>query len=195
MQVLTARVTEAEAVEAVRRGSAAGLEFLMAEHEVRALRVAYAITGNRASADDVVAEAFLKAYRHIDRFEPGRRFGPWFLKIVTNEALQLTRRAKRAERIHALIGRQQSRPPDPVELAETNEVRGRVIAAVRDLPAKERAAVTLRYLLDMDEKTVAETLGWPLGTLKTRLHRARARLRDILGEDLRMGAARGEQAG
>jgi len=179
-------VTEAEAVEAVRDGSAAGLEFLMAEYEVRALRLAYTITGDRASADEVVAEAFLKAYRNIDRFDADRRFGPWFLKIVTNEALQLTRKAKRAERLRALLGRQERRQPDPVELAETNEVRRQVIAAVRDLPADQRAAITLRYLLDMDEKSVAETLGLPLGTLKTRLHRARARLRERLGGDLRV---------
>src|SRR5690349_5520933 len=145
----------------------------MAEHEVRALRVAYTITGNRASAEDAVAEAFLRAYRGIGRFEPGRPFGPWFLKIVANEALQITRRAGRAARLHALLGRQHDRSPDPLELVETNEVRRRVIAAVRELAPNERAAVTLRYLLDLDEKTVAETLGWPLDTVKTRLHRAR----------------------
>lgn len=161
----------------------------MAEHEVRARRVAYAITGNGASADDAVAEAFLKAYRSIDRFEPGRPFGPWFLKIVTNEALQVTRRATRAARLQALLWRHAGPSPDPVEQAETNEVRRRVIAAVRELAPRERAAITLRYLVDMDEKTVAETLGWPLGTLKTRLHRARTQLRDRLGDDVWMGAS------
>jgi RNA polymerase sigma-70 factor (ECF subfamily) len=183
-------VTEDQAVEDLRRGGEAGLEFLMAAHEVRALRVAYAIMGSRASAEDAVAEAFLKAYRNIGRFEAGRPFGPWLLRIVTNEALQATRRAKRAERLYALLGRQERRAPDPVEVVETNEVRRRVIAAVRELAPNERAAVTLRYLLDMDERSVAETLGWPLGTVKTRLHRARAQLRDRLGEDVGMDPSR-----
>lgn len=76
------RMTEAEAIDALRGGSAEGLECLMAEHEVRALRVAYAITGKRATAEDVVSEAFLKAYRRIYQFQCGRRFERWFLRIV-----------------------------------------------------------------------------------------------------------------
>src|ERR1051326_2891959 len=73
---------EGEPVEALRRGEPEGLEHLMAEHEVRARRVAYAITGDVTTADDVVAEAFLKAYRAIGRFEAGRPFGPWLLTIL-----------------------------------------------------------------------------------------------------------------
>jgi RNA polymerase sigma-70 factor (ECF subfamily) len=177
-------LTESEAIEALRRGSGEGMDFLVAEHEVRARRLAYAITGSRTVAEDVVAEAFLSAYRHIDRFQTGRRFEPWFLKIVANEALQLARRARRAERLNALLGRQRVAPLDPVEVAEANALRRRVIAAVRDLAPNERAAITLRYLLDLDERAVAETLGWPLGTVKTRLHRARGQLRERLGEEL-----------
>jgi RNA polymerase sigma-70 factor (ECF subfamily) len=187
-------VTEAEAIESLQRGSPDGMEFLLAEHEVAARRLAYAITGNRATADDVVAEAFLSAYRHIGRFQAGRPFAPWLLKIVANEALQVARRSKRADRLNALLGRQRTETPDPVEVAETNAVRRRVAAAVRALEPNERAAVTLRYLLDMDERTVAETLGWPLGTVKTRLHRARGHLRDQLGEDLGVGVPGKERA-
>jgi len=173
-------VTEAEAVDAARAGSTAGLEFLLAEHRPRALSVAYSITRDVASAEEAVAEAFLKAYRYMDRFDPDRRFGPWFLKIVSNEALQIVRRTKRAERLQARLAKEEDRSPDPVEMVETNEVRRQVAAAVAALPAPERAAVTLRYLHDLDEKTVAESLGWPLGTVKTRLHRARLRLRGKL---------------
>jgi RNA polymerase sigma factor (sigma-70 family) len=186
-------VTEAEAIEALKRGDSGGMELLVAEHEVAARRLAYAITGSSATADDVVAEAFLNAYRHIDRFESGRRFEPWLLKIVANEALQVARRARRAERLHALLGRQQPPAPDPLEVVEANALRQQVIAAVRALPPNERAAVTLRYLHDLDERSVAEILGWPLGTVKTRLHRARARLRDKLGEDLSMAIPQEEQ--
>lgn len=190
---------EAEALEAVRRGDERGLEFLVARHELQARRIAFAITGNLATAEDVVAEAFLKVHQHIGRFEAGRRFSPWFLKIVTNEALYAARKTRRADRLHALLGRQPDRPADPVEVAEGNELRREVAAAVRGLEPRERAAITLRYLLDLDERSVAETLGWPLGTVKTRLHRARVRLREQLGSRLQdrpeVGAADVEHRG
>ena len=160
-----------------------------------ALRVAYTITGNRATAEDVVSEAFLKVYRRIDQFQCGRRFEPWFLRIVANEALQAMRKVRRTERRQPLLGRRETRPPDPVEIAETNEVRRKVLAAVATLSPNERAAIVLRYLLDLDEKAVAKTLGWPLGTVKARLHRGRAHLRGRLEIDLRATLPAQEQAG
>ncbi len=191
--------SEYEAIQAVVRGDARGLEFLVAQHELRALRIAVAITGNRGMAEEAVAEAFFNVYKHADRFEPGRQFGPWFTKIVVNEAVHVARRARRAERLQALLGRQVPHSADPVEVAEGNELRREVIAAVHSLSPNERAAITLRYLLDLDERSVAEILGWPLGTLKTRLHRARTRLRsrlqDRMGRHLEVGAPQQEPLG
>ena len=114
-------MTEAEAVQAVRAGSSAGLEFLLAEHRPRALGIAYSITRDAVSAEEAVAEASLKAYRSFDRFDPDRPFGPWFLKIVSNEALQLVRRAKRAERLYARLEREESPAPDPVDTHTPDE--------------------------------------------------------------------------
>lgn len=176
--------SEDEAMRAVVQGDARGLEFLVAQHELRALRIAVAITGDRSTAEEAVAEAFFNVHKHAGRFEPGRQFGPWFTRIVVNEAVSVTRRARRAERLQALLGRQVPRSVDPVEVAEGNELRRDVIAAVHSLSPNERAAITLRYLLDLDERSVAEILGWPLGTLKTRLHRARLHLRGRLGDRL-----------
>src|SRR5215510_1978271 len=98
--------SEDVAIQAVGRGDARGLEFLVAQHELRALRIAVAITGNRSTAEEAVAEAFFNVYRYARRFEPGRPFAPWFTKIVVNEAVHAARRARRAERLHALLGRQ-----------------------------------------------------------------------------------------
>src|SRR2546430_15266025 len=117
-------MTEREAVDMLRTGRAEGLEFLVAEHELMALRLAYTILGDRASADEAVAEAFLKVYRHIDRFEAGRPFRPWFLKIVSNEALGMARRARRAGRPGGPPRRPAGAPPPPGAPGQHHTGRG-----------------------------------------------------------------------
>jgi RNA polymerase sigma-70 factor, ECF subfamily len=174
---------EAAAVVALQRGEEVGLETLVALHQERALRVAFAITGDRATAEDVVAEAFLRAYVRIDRFDSTRPFGPWLLRIVTNEAIRVAQRRRRMHELMRVVGRQLPLVADPVAIVEDNEQRRALLAHIQRLGVNERAAITLRYLLDMSERTVADTLGWPLGTLKVRLHRARRRLRKELADE------------
>jgi len=169
---------EREAVAALRRGEGRGLETLVALHQGPALRLAYSITGSRAAAEDVVADAFVSVYEHRDRLDPDRPFRPWFTRVVANRALSVARRSTRMSRILALLSLRPSRmPPDPEEQVERNEVHRQIVEAVRALPPNERVAIVLRYFEDMDERGMAEVLGWPAGTVKTRLHRARARLR------------------
>jgi len=175
---------EAEAIEALRRGDGDGLEALVRLHERPALRLAYTITGSRAAAEDVVADAFVSIYLHRDRLDADRPFRPWFTRIVVNRALSLSRANARRTRLLALLGPWQRRETDPGEEAERDDLRRQVVAAVRALPPNERVVIVLRYFEDMDERSMAELLGWPAGTVKTRLHRARANLRARL-TDLR----------
>jgi RNA polymerase sigma-70 factor, ECF subfamily len=77
---------EREAVAALQRGDVAGLGTLVRLHQVRALRTAYAITGDQTSAEDAVADAFVLVYEHIAQFDPARPFAPWFYRIVANRA-------------------------------------------------------------------------------------------------------------
>lgn len=177
-------MTETEAVRAVQAGDPDGLTFLVTAYERKAMRVAFAITGDRLQAEDVVADAFLAVHQQIKRFDSLRPFGPWFIRIVVNGALATARKGRTARKVVELLAR--NRPPadDPLLLAERNELRRTLIAGIRALPPLERAAISLRYVLDMDEKAAADILGWPLGTLKTRLHRARVRLRKQIGPGL-----------
>lgn len=177
-------MTEAEAVRAVQAGNADGLTFLVTAYELKAMRVAFAITGDRLQAEDVVADAFLAVHLKINRFDSSRPFGPWFVRIVVNGALAAARKGRTARRVVELLVR--NRPPteDPMLLAERNELRRTLIRGIRALPPDERAAMSLRYVLDLEEKAAADILGWPLGTLKTRLHRARVRLRNQIGPEL-----------
>jgi RNA polymerase sigma-70 factor (ECF subfamily) len=177
-------MTETEAIRALQAGDPDGLTFLVTAYEHKAMRVAFAITGDRLQAEDIVAEAFLAVHRQIKRFDSVRPFGPWFIRIVVNGALAAARKGRTARKVVALLAR--NRPPadDPMILVERNELRRTLIRGIRALPPQERAAISLRYVLDLDEKATADILGWPVGTLKTRLHRARSRLRNHIGPEL-----------
>jgi RNA polymerase sigma-70 factor (ECF subfamily) len=140
--------------------------------------------GAGADAEDVVQDSFVKAYRTLGRFRRDAPFRPWLLRIVANETRNLHRSAGR----RAARERRAWDATEPVLLAaedpaETTLSHGRRAELVRGLAAlsePHRQVVTCRFLLDLDEAETAAVLGWPRGTVKSRLHRALARLRDEL---------------
>jgi RNA polymerase sigma-70 factor (ECF subfamily) len=177
-------MTETEAVRALQAGDANALAILVVANESKAMRVAFAITGDRSQAEDVVADSFLVAYQQIRRFDSSRPFSPWLIRIVVNGSLAAARKGRTARKVVELLGRDRVPDADPAVVAERNELQRTLVRGIRALPPLERAAITLRYVLDLDEKAAAGILGWPLGTLKTRLHRARMRLRSRVGGEL-----------
>jgi RNA polymerase sigma-70 factor (ECF subfamily) len=175
-------MTDYEAVQALRQGDQGGMDALVERHELRALRLAYQITRDPESAKEVVADAFLAVYEHLSGRAREKPFEPWFVRIVTNRAISVTRRANRYRKVLALLG-QTHELTDPEAEAVRNEMHRELAETIRSLPPYERAALAMRYFLDLDERRIAEVLGWPLGTVKTRLHRGRARLRKQLEAD------------
>ena len=174
---------EREAVERLKRGDIGGLETLVRQHQVRAVRTAYLITQDRALAEDIVQAAFLRAYERIGQFDAGRPFGPWFTRSVVNDAIKASQR--RGRQVSLESGTRASltdTSPTPAEQAEAAEIRNQVRAALAQLPTGQRAAIVLRYYLAYSEAEMAETLNVPPGTVKWRLHQARKRLRTLLGE-------------
>lgn len=143
--------------------------------------------GAGADADDVVQEALVSAYRALGRFREDGSFRPWLLKIVANEThnlLRARRRRSAREQTSALLSADllaaSAAAADPVGLALAGERQACLLAAVRGLTERHRLVVTCRYLLDLDETETASVLGWPRGTVKSRLHRALRRLRTEL---------------
>ena len=178
---------EREALHALNRGDIAGLEALVHIHQLQALRVAYGITGDLATAEDVVADAFITVYDRIGQYDEQRPFAPWFYRIVVNGALRALRDRSR---IHtstidsgAWLLNQTGHSPGPEMEAEQRELRAQVLAQIYMLPPDQRAAVVLRYYLDMSEAAIAETLDCPLGTVKWRLHTAKQKLRQALAPE------------
>ena len=190
---------ERRAVERLKRGDPGGLEALVRLHQVRAVRTAYLIVRERALAEDVVQAAFLRAYDKIGRFDEARPFGPWFMKVVVNDAIKA---ASRRERTVSHSGEGEDlvaslADPDsgPEALWEEEETRQRVWAALAELPPAQRAAVVQRYYLGMSEKEMAEAGASPPGTIKWRLHAAKKSLAKLLRPQFRARSAQAPREG
>jgi RNA polymerase sigma-70 factor (ECF subfamily) len=175
--------SEAELVSRARRGDETAFDWLVAAHGEVAFRTAYLVVGDAAEAEDAVQEAFVKAYRALDRFEEGAAFRPWLLRIVGNTARN--RRRARGRRLGlqlraaALADRRSA--PSPEAIVLDDERRQALIDAVNALRPEDRVVIGARYFLDLPEAEIAALAGVAPGTVKSRLFRARARLAEALG--------------
>lgn len=144
---------------------------------------AAALLGAGDDAEDVIQDAFVKAFRKLRWFREGAPFRPWLLTIVVNETKNLHRsRQRRDDLALRLAGDHPVASPDgaPEEQALADERRTTLRDAVRALPDKDRMVVLCRYFLDLSEAETAEALGWPRGSVKSRTSRALGRLRSQL---------------
>ena len=191
-------IDDAEAVARSRDGDLDAYAVLVARYTLRAHRAAF-LLGAGEESDDVVQEAFVKAFRHLSRFRAGEPFAPWLLRIVANETRNLTRsrrrRAALALRLSAAepggaaaAGPAAAGPADEVLAAER---RTHLLAAVNRLPDRERQVLVCRYFLDLSEAETAQVLEWPLGSVKSRTFRALNRLRGLLVAGQQDGVSRG----
>ncbi|MER5964126.1 sigma-70 family RNA polymerase sigma factor [Streptomyces sp. NPDC002057] len=187
---------EAAVIARVRAGEPEAYAELVRAHTAVALRAAVAC-GAGAEAEDVVQQAFFKAYRSLGRFQEGAAFRPWLLRIVVNETRNTVRSAGRqravADREADLLGGEPRIPEsaDPAVAAEARERSRRLFDALDGLTEDHRQVVIHRYLLELDETETAQALGWPKGTVKSRLSRALKKLGRVLGEGLEGGGERG----
>lgn len=171
---------EKEIVSRCQAGDEQAFSELFHLYKVRAIRLAYAITGDRTLADDATQEAFIQAFRAIRNLRPGTPFAPWFYAILVHRARRLAAR-RRCRWLPLLLAESL---PDPkaanaLDAAEQSEVW----KALQRLPIELRVVMALRYVLDMTDTEMASLLQLPPGTVKSRLHRARQLLRRQLCAD------------
>lgn len=165
----------------VQAGDREAYADLVRRHAAAALRAAR-LFGAGADAEDVVQDAFIKAYAALPGFRRGAPFRPWLLTIVANEVRNLHRSAgRRAARELAAWARTAplltaDAAVDPLAGAISAERRRTVVAALTRLPERHRQVLVCRYLLELDEEETATVLGLPRGTVKSRQHRALRRL-------------------
>jgi RNA polymerase sigma-70 factor (ECF subfamily) len=172
-------------VARVRAGDLAAFEAIMRRHNPRIYRAARAILRDDAEAEDVMQDAYVRAYEHLHEFEGRARFSTWLTRIAVHEALARVTRRKRYAPLELDSGEApMHHEPSPEQQVSDVEMRGVLEAAIGELPPEFRAVFVLRAVEGMSGVETAETLGIPEETVKTRLHRARARLRAILARSV-----------
>jgi len=182
----SAALTDAEVVARVRSGETALFELLMRRHNERLFRTLRAILRCDVEAEDAMQECYLRAYRELHTFEGRSRLSTWLTRIGVNLALDRRRRQSRLVFLgsDALeVSLETSATPGPVtpEAAQVSrELTRLLVTAIDDLPLDYRAVYVLREVEGLGTRETAESLGILEATVKTRLYRARARLREVL---------------
>lgn len=187
---------EADLVERCRHGDTTAYGRLVRRYQDRVFNVCWRMCGNRADAEDLTQEAFVKALMSIGRFDGRSRFYTWLFRIAVNLTISARRKEKRratqsldaggstrdgedsGSRPIDGLASHEDRPEEQVSDRETQEI---VLEALRSLDEEYRSIVTLRDLESFSYEEIADILEVPAGTVKSRLHRARLALRRKLG--------------
>jgi RNA polymerase sigma-70 factor (ECF subfamily) len=173
--------------------TAEAFEALMGRSRRRVFNLAYKLSGNRWDAEDLTQEAFLRAYRSIGSYHGDRPFENWILRIVSRLFLDLVRYRKRRVTTISLDGwptdtgesplqELPDKTPTPDRIAADAQFDERLETALATLSPEHRLLITLADVEQMDYKEIAEMLGSPVGTIRSRLHRAHKYLRRALHE-------------
>ena len=186
--------SEQELVRRCKEGSEAAYAELVRQHRQRLLNLAFRLTNSRETAEDVVQETFLAAFRGMERFTPRPALAPWITTICVRLAGRAGER-RSATRIAsldqlaemdspaaltALFGATDGDGRDPHAAAEASELRQALTGAIAALPYKQRAAVVLRFVTGLDYADAAQALDVPLNTYKSHLLRGSRQLREAL---------------
>jgi len=182
------QAVEQLAIARLKRGDIDGLEVLVKQYHIMAVRAAYLVVHDRSLAEDIVQETFVNLPSKIHQFDSTRRFGPWFLRSVINASINEARKQKRLVPFdnphqpnqNVVFDKLMSPAPGPEETVDAAELRRVVWQALEQLNPNQRAAIVLRYYLDMSEAEMSEALASPRSSIKWWLFSARKRLRGLL---------------
>lgn len=187
------REEEAKIIRAVLDGNANAFEDLVLEYQDRVYHIALKMTSSQEDAFDLSQETFLKAYRTLGSFRGESSFGSWLYRMCANLCIDFLRKRKRRgqEQILSLDetdegGRPRELPDlryEPQKELERKEQRAMVREGLRRLPEEQRLILILRDVEGLSYQEISETLTIELGTVKSRIYRARARLAALLTSD------------
>jgi len=184
-------------VASARSGNASAFEELVGRYEDKIFRLTSNITGNREDAEDAMQDAFLKAYAHLKDFHGESRFYTWLVRIAANEALMRLRkrRPNHFSLDQPIAGDSDLMPreldewrPNPEQLYAKSEIDKIVSSFVDQLEDEYRIVLVLRDVEELSTQETADALGISLSAVKSRLLRARLKLREKLSRHFRQGA-------
>ena len=174
-----------DAIRRLKSGDIGGLEVLVTRYQARAMRAAFLILRDEQAAQDVSQAGFIRVFEHIRRFDESRPFGPYLLRSVVNAALDLAQESSKLAGLDGGLEAVEELLQHGIAVedqVEFNLLKRDIQAALGQLSARQRAAIVMRYYLEMSEKEMAEHLQTAPGTVKWLLNAARERLRGLLGE-------------
>lgn len=187
------REEEAKIIRAVVDGNTNAFEDLVLEYQKQVYHIALKMTGSEEDAFDLSQETFLKAFRSLPTFRGEASFGSWLYRMTANLCIDFLRRKKRrgAEQIVSLDTEEEDRRPlelpdlryEPQSALEKKELKEKVRAGLRRLPDEQRLILVLRDVEGFSYQEISDALKIELGTVKSRIYRARAHLARLLTED------------
>ena len=194
--VTTVASDDLDLVHASKNGDVAAFEQLVKRYDRTLFRIAQHITHNREDSEDVVQEAFLKAFQHLGEFREDSKFSTWLIRITLNQSLMKLRKQQRAIKEVPLEEDSQAGEdvlpmevadwaPDPEQLYRASELRGILIKALRELRPILRAVFVLRDIEGLSTVQTAEVLNLSQVAVKARLWRGRLQLRELLNRYFR----------
>lgn len=168
-------------------------ESLVRKHQQRIYALCRRLTGAHQSADDLAQETFVKAYFALGRFDADWPLYPWLRKIALNAGLNYLKARGRERSLDDGPPGDRRTPTaapadDPQERLERAEFQARFERAVETLPPDQKSVFVLRFHESLSYEEISRTLGLPVGTVMSRLNRARRRLKDLLADSLARGA-------
>jgi len=163
-------------------GDPEGFAMIMNRYRQRAYGIALGLTGNHDDAMDAVQKAFIRIHRSLERFRLDEPFFPWFYRIVRNTAHNQRRDEKRHRGEMPLEWvRQPDGRPDPLSETVADDLRQRLWDGIQELPAEMREVFHLYHFEGLKYREIADAMDIPIGTVMSRLHAARLRLRRAAG--------------
>lgn len=187
------RPEDAVLVRNAQQGDMAAFESLVRRYQHRVYALCRRLTGAHQSADDLAQETFVKAYFALSRFDVRRPLYPWLRRIAVNAGLNYLKARDRERPLEdgssgGRKGPVAARDDDPVERLESAEFRARLDRAVESLPADQKGVFVLRLHEGLSYEEIGRELDLPLGTVMSRLNRARQRLKALLADPPGRGA-------
>lgn len=181
---------EDECIQRAASGDQQAFRHLWDAHHAVAMAAAFRLCHQRGLAEEITQGAFLLAWRGLPRFQVGSPFRPWLMRILYRHALDVMERQKVYKQSLSLddmaLWEQQTALSDVSVVPDMQERvarREEIRQALAQLRPDQRRVITLRYGADLTESDIAQVLGWSIGTVKSRLNRARERLRELLLEE------------